>query len=464
MDVDQNETSVKNISEIDESNHVSSFEKLKSKRNELIESGYHIYIENFVKNSHYNYVKGFNKKSRYDYEFNDVLNLRNLLQYRKMEFTEEEVIWLIREEIKNQEYAEFKEEILSQHPENLQEHIEILLKIYPDPENQIGKLKTLLNEQNISHQTNIEEEIKKAQKQMEITEFENKILIKEGHTTNKKNSPSILQEFRIKELNDNRNRIRANGKYVYIETFVRKSRYNYEFGDTRKFKELLSYRKMKFADEDLLWLVKEEIENQEYAEFKEDILSQHPENLQEHIEILLKTYPVPENQIGKLKTLLKEQNITHQTNIEQEIKKTQKHMEITEFENKLLSKDNSNEDELPVELEDLNNAYIFFNIGNMYYDFGKLDNALSYYDKSLRVYPDLIDAWKYKGLIYFMLERLQKAAACYYHILSLDPEYPELWIDIGMLFFEMGKVNDAKSCYEKAMEINLCYNSEDLCS
>ncbi|MGB8233699.1 MAG: tetratricopeptide repeat protein, partial [Methanobacterium sp.] len=78
------------------------------------------------------------------------------------------------------------------------------------------------------------------------------------------------------------------------------------------------------------------------------------------------------------------------------------------------------------------------------------------------VYPDLIDTWKYKGLIYFMLERLQKAASCYYHILSLDPEYPELWIDIGMIFFEMGKVKEAKSCYEKAMEINPCYNSEDL--
>ncbi|MFZ0441890.1 MAG: HEAT repeat domain-containing protein [Methanobacterium sp.] len=452
----------RNISDLNESSHVESFKELESKRNELIVSGYHIYIENFVKNSHYHYIKGFNKRSRYDYEFDDVLKLRELLLYRKLEFSDEEVLWLIQKEIKNQEYLEFKEAITSQHPENLQEHIEILLKTYPDPNNQIENLKTLLKEENIKYQTNLEQEIKKTQKQIEITEFENKILIKEGLTTNDKNSPLILKEFRIKELNENRNTILANGKYVYIETFVRKSRYNYEFGDTRKFKELLSYKKMKFADEDLLWLVKEEIENQEYAEFKEEILSQNPENLQEHIEILLKTYPKPETQIGKLKTLLKEQNITHQTNIEQEIKKTQKRMEITEFENKLLSKDNSNEDELPVELDDLNNAYIFFNIGNMYYDFGKLDKALSYYDKSLRVYPDLIDTWKYKGLIYFMLERLQKAASCYYHILSLDPEYPELWIDIGMIFFEMGKVKEAKSCYEKAMEINPCYNSEDL--
>jgi HEAT repeat protein len=456
------ETLDKDISELNESSHVKSIKELESKRNELIVSGYHIYIENFVKNSHYHYIKGFNKKSRYDYEFDDVLKLRELLLYRKLEFSDEEVLWLIQKEIKNQEYLEFKEAITSQHPENLQEHIKILLKTYPDPKNQIENLKTLLKEENIKYQTNLEQEIKKTQKQIEITEFENKILIKEGLTTNDKNSPLILKEFRIKELNENRNTILANGKYVYIETFVRKSRYNYEFGDTRKFRELLSDRKMEFTDEDLLWLIKDEIKNQEYAEFKEAITSQHPENLQEHIKILLKTYPDPKNQIGKLKILLKEQNINHPTNLEQEIKKTQKQIEITEFENKLLSKDNSNGDALPVELEDLNKAYVFFNIGNMYYDFGKLDNALSYYDKSLCIYPDLIDAWKYKGLIHFILERLQKAAACYNKILNLDPEYPELWIDIGVVFFEMERVKEAKSCYEKAMEIHPCYNNEDL--
>ncbi len=120
------------------------------------------------------------------------------------------------------------------------------------------------------------------------------------------------------------------------------------------------------------------------------------------------------------------------------------------------------EDALPVEMEDLDDAYISFNIGNLYYDLGKLEKALSYYDKSLCIYPDFIDAWKYRGLIYFIMERLQKAAACFNQILNLDPEYPELWVDIGIIFFEMGRVNEAKACYEKAMEMNPCYKSEDL--
>ncbi len=450
-----------NISDTDESSHISSVKELKFKRNKLIVSGYHIYIENFVKNSHYNYIEGFNKKSRYDYEFNDILKLRELLQYRKMEFTDEEVLWLIQEEIKNQKYLEFKEEILSQHPENLQEHIEVLIKTYHDPQNQIEKLEKLLKEQNIKHQPDLAQKIKKTQKQIEITEFENKILVKEFQTSDEKVTP-ILKKFQIKELKENRNLIKANGKYAYIETFVRKSRFNYELGDIKKFKELLSYRKMKFSDNDLFWLIKEEIKNQEYSEFKEEILSQHPENLQENIEVLIKTYHDPQNQIEKLEKLLKEQNIKHQPDLAQKIKKTQKQIEITEFENKILSKESSREDVLPVEMEDIDNAYISFNIGNIYYDLGKLEQALSYYEKSLRIYPDFIDAWRNMGLIYFAMERLQKAAACFTKILNLDPEYPELWVDIGIIFFEMGKVNEAKACYEKTTEMNPCYQSEDL--
>ncbi len=432
------------------------------KREELIKSGYHIYIEKFVKNSRYNYIEGFNRKSRYDYEFTDIMKLRELLHYRKLEFSDEEILWLIQEEIKTQEYSEFKDKLLSKNPINLTNYIEILIKTYPDPQSQIEKFETLLKEQKITHHPPLNKEIEKIEKQIETKEFENKLLVKEAQTPDEKNSPSILKEFRIKELKENRNLLRSNDKYIYIETFVRKSRYNYEFGDIQKFRELLVYREMEFSDDDLLWLVQEEIKDQEYSEFKEEILSQNPENLVNYLEILIKTYPNPYNQIEQLKKLLKEQNIRYKPNLKQEIEEIEKQIDITEFENTILNKTISNSGVLPVETEDLDDAYISFNIGNLYYDLGKLEKALTYYDKALYIYPDFIDVWKYRGLIYFTSGRLQKAAACYNHILNLDPDYPELWVDIGVIFFEMGKINEAKACYEKATEMNPCYKNEDL--
>ena len=460
----QDKVSEEDLTETNSDEHNSNefLQEPESKRKELIKSGYHIYIEKFVKNSRYNYIEGFNRKSRYDYEFTDIMKLRELLHYRKMEFSDEEILWLIQEEIKNQEYTEFKDKLLSKNPENLTNYIEILIKTYSDPQGQIEQLEKLLNEQNITHQSSLTKEIEKIEKKIEIQEFENKLLVKEAQTPDEKSSPTILKEFRIKELKENRDLLRSNGKYVYIETFVRKSRYNYEFGDIQKFRELLVYRENEFSDDDLLWLVQEEIKDQEYSEFKEKILSQNPKNLTNYIENLIKTYADPQNQIEKLKKLLKEQNIGYKPNLTHDIEKFTKQIEITEFENNILNKNNSNEGVLPVETQDLDEAYISFNIGNLYYDLGKLEKALTYYDKALYIYPDFIDVWKYRGLIYFTSGRLQKAAACYNQIMNLDPEYPELWIDIGIIFFEMGKINEAKACYEKATEMNPCYQSADL--
>ncbi|MBZ2165947.1 tetratricopeptide repeat protein, partial [Methanobacterium spitsbergense] len=431
-----------------------------AKKAELTKKGYQVYIENFIKNSRYNYIDGFIRKSRYDYEFTDIRNLRELLQYKGLEFSDEEMLSLIKEEIKNLDYLEFKKTVMGQKPIELTDYLEILIKDYPEPMDHIDQLKKLLNKHNIPHNNNLAEQIEKTQKQMEIKEFENKILANDTQNFVENASPSILKGFRMKELKENRDLMIANGKYIYIEAFVKKSRTNYELGNVQKFRELLTYKKMEFSLDDLIWLIQEEIKNQEYLEFREKLMIQKPETIGDYLEILIKIYPKPKDHITHLKKLLNEHNIQYHTNIAKQIEKTQKQMEIKEFENKILVK-TVNEGILPVEMEDLDDAYICFNIGNLYYDLGKIENALTYYDKALYIYPDFIDAWKHMGLIYYTMGRLQKAAACYNQILNFDPNQPELWLDIGIIFFEIGKVPEAKTCYEKAMELNPCYKNED---
>ena len=432
---------------------------LEDKKTELEKSGYYVYIENFVKNSCYNFFDGFNKKYRYDYEFGEIRKLRELLQFRGMEFSDDEVLWLIKEEIKNQEYVKLKEKILAEKPVDLTDYIKILIKNYTDPKDHTEQLQKLLDEENVSTE-NLSQEIDRIQKNMEIMAFENKILAKEAQAPDEKDSPSIIKEFRKRELNENRELMRANGKYVYIENFVRKSCYYYEFGDIQKFRELLNVKGIKYSKDDLLWFIKEEIKNQEYIKFKEKILSEKPEKLSDYIKALMKNYIEPKKQLNQLKNLLKEKNLPS-GNLEAEIKKIQKNIEITEFENKILDKE-VDEEILPVVMEDLDDAYIAFNIGNLFYDLGKFIKALSYYDTALHIYPDYIEAWRNRGLIFFTRGRLQKAAACYTQILNLDPEYPELWIDIGVLFFEIGNNAEAKACYERALELNPCYPRDEI--
>ena len=113
-------------------------------------------IENFIKNSRYNYIDGFIRKSRYDYEFTDIRNLRELFQYKGLEFSDEEMLSLINEEIKNQEYLEFKKTIMGQKPNELIDYLEILIKDYSEPMDHIDYLKKLLAEQNIQHNINLQ--------------------------------------------------------------------------------------------------------------------------------------------------------------------------------------------------------------------------------------------------------------------------------------------------------------------
>jgi HEAT repeat protein len=455
-EIDSNEELIDRIINETVSHEKSDFQ-LKSIQ--LTDSGFYFYLENFVKNSRYNYLDGFNNRSRYDYEFVDIKKLRNLLEDKGINFTEEEVTWLIQAEIENQEYLEFEAKIMAQKPENLNQYIETMIKTYPEPRDHIGDLKKLLKQQNINH-NNLEEEIEKTQKQIETTEFENKLMAKEAMNMEENNSPSILKEFRKKELEENRVRMINTGKYEYIKKFVDKSRSHYESGDIIKFKSLLAHKGMEFSDVDLLWLIQREIQNQEYLEFEAKIMAQKPENLNQYIETMIKTYPEPQDHMGDLKKLLKQQNINH-NNLEEEIEKTQQQIEITEFENKLMAK-SVEESILPFEIQNMDYAYTSFNLGNLYFDIGKTDKALSYYDKALYTYPDFVDAWKNMGLIYFTMGRLQKAAACYNQILLLDPEYPELWTVVGLIFFEIDRVIEAKLCYERAKELNPCYKTEDL--
>jgi tetratricopeptide (TPR) repeat protein len=146
-------------------------------------------------------------------------------------------------------------------------------------------------------------------------------------------------------------------------------------------------------------------------------------------------------------------------NLEKEIKETRQEKEISDFEERLSNEQDWVYKSIPVIESKVNkdkalkSAQILSNLGNLFYDLGKNDDALSYYDKAISIYPDYIEAWKNKGLIFYTMDRPQKASSCFYHILKLDPEFGEIWLDIGVILFEMGKFREAKQCYEKALQI-----------
>ncbi|MCE5215175.1 MAG: HEAT repeat domain-containing protein [Methanobacterium sp.] len=438
----------------------------KDREKKLYDKGLYHLIRRFVRKSKYEYLDNFMRKSRYDYQFTDLQKLKDLLVYKGIEFTAEEIRWLVQEEVKKQDYQEFEDKILLTEHQSLEQYLENYIKNYPldTPEN-IQNMEKLLRKERIATE-NLIKHIDKTRRRKEILDFQNKLLQPTMGTLEEKDSPSILIKFMKKDLLEKRDKLISTGEYKYIENFLRMSKYDYHMGDLQKFKNMLEYKGITFQDEEMIWLIQEEIKKQDYQEFEERIMETQPHKPQQYLENYINSYHLdtPEN-IQNMEKLLHKERIPTKNMIEQ-IEKARKEKEIEEFEKKLYKKLEPSYNSIPViesnvsKDKALKNAQILNNLGNLFYDLGKPDEALLYYDKSLYIYPDYIDAWKNKGLIFYTMGRSQKAVACYNHVLKIDPDYGEVWLDIGVILFELGKLREAKICYDKALDMDPSYNKE----
>ena len=88
----------------------------KDREKKLYDKGLYHLIRRFVRKSKYEYLDNFVRKSRYDYQFVDLQKLKDLLVYKGIEFTDEEIRFLIQEEVKKQEYQEFEDKIITTEP------------------------------------------------------------------------------------------------------------------------------------------------------------------------------------------------------------------------------------------------------------------------------------------------------------------------------------------------------------
>ena len=441
------------------------------RRDQLVKDGYYHLVENFIYKYRYD-MKTYAQKTDYDYQLSDLQKLKKLLKYKGITFQNEEILWLIQDEIKKQDYLKFKNKLIENRPSTMKQFIENYIKNYPyeNPQN-LENLKKLLQEHKIQS-NNLEKEIQRTRSQKEVQDFEKKLLQHDIYSSKK--SPTILVKFVKNDLKKKWDSLILSEGYHYIKNFVNKSKYDYQFSDVQKLKDLLEYRGLRFQDEELIYCIREEINEQDYQDFKNRILKNQPSNLEQYLENFIKNYDQkkPRNnleyqentqELENLKKLLQNQKIPT-SNLKNQLQQFRSKMEIEEFEHKL-TEPLSSETIPPLESKvnddkDLKNAKIMFNIGNLLYDLGKPDDAMEYYNKSISTYPEIIETWKNKGLLFYTLGLPQKAAACYNHILILDPRNGDVWLDIGLILYDMGELKEAKICYQKALKMETINNND----
>lgn len=87
-------------------------------------------------------------------------------------------------------------------------------------------------------------------------------------------------------------------------------------------------------------------------------------------------------------------------------------------------------------------------------DLGYIDTAIERSDIVLKLDPENLDAWIFKGTAYDRKEELEKALECFDKALEISPKNKKCWDYKGFIEYKLKKYEDAIESFKKAIEIN----------
>ncbi len=98
----------------------------------------------------------------------------------------------------------------------------------------------------------------------------------------------------------------------------------------------------------------------------------------------------------------------------------------------------------------LEEALRYFHLAYRQQTQGNIQEAISYYQKSIDVHPTA-EAYTFLGWTYSFMEDYERAIAFCQQALDLDPDYGNPYNDIGAYLIEQGKLDEAVPWLEKAL-------------
>ena len=93
------------------------------------------------------------------------------------------------------------------------------------------------------------------------------------------------------------------------------------------------------------------------------------------------------------------------------------------------------------------------NLGLYYSRQGRLDEALSHYQKAVMIDPGYVEPHNNRGIVYHSQGKFNEALSCYAQALSIDPRYVEAENNRGLTYYAMGKPDQSLASFKKALAI-----------
>lgn len=94
-----------------------------------------------------------------------------------------------------------------------------------------------------------------------------------------------------------------------------------------------------------------------------------------------------------------------------------------------------------------------FSLGRTKYDAGEYEEAITYFEKSLRENPDNAEAYCKVGTCYYFLRQCEKALEAYENAIRLDYNLAKAYKGLGETYYLLGRWEDAIEAYKRAIKI-----------
>ena len=98
-----------------------------------------------------------------------------------------------------------------------------------------------------------------------------------------------------------------------------------------------------------------------------------------------------------------------------------------------------------------------YNRGNTLYDLKRYKEAITTYDKAIKIRPEYSEAWNGQGNTLYELKRYKKALDAYEKAIQIQPKYLEAWIGRSFVLDNLQRYQEAIDSFDKALKIKLDY-------
>lgn len=101
--------------------------------------------------------------------------------------------------------------------------------------------------------------------------------------------------------------------------------------------------------------------------------------------------------------------------------------------------------------------YIYLNLGNLYLDIGKRQEAIATFKKALEINPRDAEVYFNLGVVYEAQGNKEDALAAYKKTIELNPSHTKACYNLAILYNNLGKKEELLSLYKEAVKNNLDY-------